>query len=128
MAAHESKRSVTAPGRRRRMGLLVALLVATGGWSARAQQPATEISAAQIEEVMPAATRVERMAGDPAAAPAYRDDELIGYVFRTREVVQSVGYSGKPLDVLVGLDLDARITGATLLEQHEPILVIGVSH
>jgi transcriptional regulator of nitric oxide reductase/ferredoxin len=128
MAAHESKRSVTAHGGRRRMGLLVALLVATGGWSARAQQPAIEISAAQVEEVMPAATRVERMAGDPAAAPAYRDDELIGYVFRTREVVQSVGYSGKPLDVLVGLDLDARITGATLLEQHEPILVIGVSH
>ena len=76
---------------------------------------------------MPEATRVEDLQGEPATAPAYRDDELVGYVFHTREVVQSVGYSGKPLDVLLGLDLDARITGATILEQHEPILVIGVS-
>ncbi|HEX6114078.1 MAG TPA: 4Fe-4S binding protein, partial [Geminicoccaceae bacterium] len=53
--------------------------------------------------------------------------ELLGYVFHTREVVASVGYSGKPLDVLVGLGLDGRITGAAILEQHEPILITGVS-
>ena len=77
---------------------------------------------------MPGATRVGEMTGEPAAMPAYRESELIGYVFHTREVVQSVGYSGKPLDVLVGLGLDGRITGAEILEQNEPILVIGVSH
>ncbi len=38
----------------------------------------------------------------------------------------SVGYSGKPLDILVGIDLDARVTGALLRHHNEPILVIGV--
>ncbi len=77
--------------------------------------------------VFPAAETFGPIEGQPAAAPAYQGGKLIGYVFQTREVVQSVGYSGKPLDVLVGIDLDGRITGATILEQHEPILVIGVS-
>jgi transcriptional regulator of nitric oxide reductase/ferredoxin len=89
--------------------------------------PALAQDAARLAEVMPEATRLGAVEGEPPSAPAYRGDDLLGYVFHTREVVASVGYSGKPLDVLVGLDLDARITGATILEQHEPILVIGVA-
>ena len=41
--------------------------------------------------------------------------------------MQSTGYSAKPLDLLVGLDLAGRITGAAIVEHHEPILVIGVT-
>ncbi len=41
-------------------------------------------------------------------------------------VVNSTGFSGKPLDVLVALDRQGRIVGARIREQHEPILVIGV--
>jgi NosR/NirI family transcriptional regulator, nitrous oxide reductase regulator len=104
--------------------LAVLLLMLGLGASAIAQTGDAE----RLPEVMPEATRVGAMAGEPPAAPAYRDGELIGYVFHTREVVASVGYSGKPLDVLVGLGLDGRITGAAILEQNEPILVIGVSH
>jgi transcriptional regulator of nitric oxide reductase/ferredoxin len=77
--------------------------------------------------VLPEAQSFGPIAGTPPAAPGYRDGEPVGYVLNTREVVQSVGYSGKPLYVLVGIDLGARITGATILEQHEPILIIGVS-
>jgi transcriptional regulator of nitric oxide reductase len=108
--------------------MVVASVAAVAGGAVRAQAPPVDISAEQLHNVMPAATRFGPMAGEPPAAPAYRDGALVGYVLRTRDVVQSVGYSGKPLDVLVGLDLKARITGATILEQHEPILVIGVSH
>jgi NosR/NirI family transcriptional regulator, nitrous oxide reductase regulator len=110
-----------------RSALVVFLLLATVGAPARAQAPAPAVTEAQLERVMPGATRIGRPAGEPAAMPAYRDGELIGYVFHTREAVQSAGYSGKPLDVLVGLGLDGRITGAEILEQNEPILVIGVS-
>jgi transcriptional regulator of nitric oxide reductase/ferredoxin len=110
------------------VGLAIALLIGAAGGPALGQEQAVAVTKEQLAQVMPGATRAGAAAGDPAAAPAYRDDELIGYVLHTREVVQSVGYSGKTLDVLVGLDLDARITGAEILEQHEPILVIGVSH
>jgi transcriptional regulator of nitric oxide reductase len=65
--------------------------------------------------------------GEPQAIPAYDGDKLLGYVFYSRVVAASVGYSGKPLNVLVGLDLAGRITGLELVEHHEPILVIGVS-
>lgn len=93
---------------------------------AGAAEPSSMATAAELAEVMPGATRVGPVAGQPPAAPAWRGDELVGYVFHTRAVVASVGYSGKPLDVLVGLGLDGRITGARILEQHEPILIIGV--
>jgi transcriptional regulator of nitric oxide reductase len=108
------------------IALVVALLLAMAGAPVRAQAPAV-ITEAQLEAAMPGATRIGEPTGEPAAVPAYRDGELIGYVFHTREVVQSAGYSGKPLDVLVGLGLDGRITGAEILEQNEPILLIGVS-
>jgi transcriptional regulator of nitric oxide reductase/ferredoxin len=108
------------------MTLVVVLLLGMAGAPARAQDPAAAVTEGQLEAVMPGATRLGEVSGEPAAAPAYRGGELIGYVFHTREVVQSVGYSGKPLDVLVGLGIDARITGAIMLEQNEPILVIGV--
>ena len=49
------------------------------------------------------------------------------FVLFTRDVVGSVGFSGKPLDVAVGLDLAGVITGAEIVEHHEPILIIGVA-
>ncbi len=65
--------------------------------------------------------------GPPPAAPVYVGGKLAGYVFSSRQVVQSTGYSAKPLDLVVGLDLEGRITGAVVAEHHEPILVIGVT-
>ena len=44
----------------------------------------------------------------------------------TAATVGSVGYSGKPLDILMGFDLEARVTGALLRRHNELILVIGV--
>lgn len=77
-------------------------------------------------DLVPGADRLGPIAGEPPAAPAFRSDELVGYVFSSRAVVNSTGFSGKPLDIAVGIDTAARITGARLLEQHEPILIIGV--
>ena len=90
------------------------------------------LAAAQDEgsrfgEAFPIATAFGAMEGDPPAAAAYRDGSLVGYVFSTQQVVASAGFSGKPLDILAGMDLEARITGAVILEHREPILVIGVS-
>ena len=125
MAAHfrrtRFRRGVAAIGRTLVAAAFVFAHVGVG-------PPSFAQDAARLAEVMPGATRVGVVEGEPPAAPAYRGDELLGYVFHTREVVASVGYSGKPLDVLVGLGLDGRITGASIIEQHEPILVIGVAH
>jgi transcriptional regulator of nitric oxide reductase len=87
----------------------------------------TDPTLAELAKVFPSADRAEPMEGSPPAAAAYRDGDLIGYVFSTAATVGSVGYSGKPLDVLAGVDRNARISGALLRRHNEPILVIGVS-
>lgn len=80
-----------------------------------------------LERLFPDATHFGSVDGDPPAVPAYRDQDIIGYVFRSYAVVRSVGLSGKTLDIAVGLDVGGTITGAVILEHHEPILAIGVS-
>ena len=62
----------------------------------------------------------------PPAAEVFAGSKLIGYAFSTRAVTQSVGYSGRPLDILVGLGIDGTIKGTRLVAQEEPILVIGI--
>ncbi len=81
---------------------------------------------AHFAQVFPGATGFGLMAGTPPAAAAYKEGVVAGYVFSTARVVESAGYSGKPLDILAGLNLDGRITGAMILQHSEPILVIGV--
>lgn len=53
--------------------------------------------------------------------------QLVGYVASTYETTNSVGYSGQPLDVLIGVTADARISGALLLRHNEPVLTLGIS-
>ena len=80
----------------------------------------------RLQTLFPGASTVDPFAGRPPAARVARDGKAIGYIFSTRAVTGSTGYSGEPVDVLVGLDLKGRITGAVLRAHKEPILVIGV--
>ncbi len=64
--------------------------------------------------------------GTPAAREVRRNGRLIGYLASTAEVTHSVGYSGKPIDILVAIDLKATIVGARLIAQSEPILTLGI--
>lgn len=87
----------------------------------------TRFPNALVETVFPGAARTDAISGAPPAAPVYRDDRLVGYVFSTRAVGRSVGFSGKPLDIVAGVDLSGRVTGAFLRRHSEPILVIGIA-
>lgn len=51
----------------------------------------------------------------------------VGYIASTFETINSIGYSGQPLDVLVGITTDARISGALLVRHNEPVLTLGIS-
>ena len=50
-----------------------------------------------------------------------------GFIASTWELTRSVGYSGRPLDVLVAVDMAGRIAGARLMRHAEPILTLGLS-
>lgn len=108
---------------RRFVAVLLALLILCSGNLARADQ----LTADLLDRVFPGATHFGAMDGAPPAIPAYLNNDVIGYVFRTHAVVRSLGLSGKKLDILAGIDMDGMITGAVIVEHHEPILAIGVS-
>lgn len=74
------------------------------------------------------AVTVEPPAGQPPAATIRAaDGRVLGYAFSTRTVAGSVGYSGRPLDVIAAVAPDGVILGASLVAHEEPILVIGIS-
>lgn len=104
---------------------LAAAIVALACGTAPAADPQVP-SAAVLADAFPGAGRVEAFTGQPPAAPVYRDGQLAGYVFSTVSTVGSVGYSGRPIDILVGIDTRGVVTGAYLREHNEPILVIGI--
>jgi transcriptional regulator of nitric oxide reductase/ferredoxin len=100
------------------------LLTATAGM---AESQGDEVDHDLLTAVFPDADRLGPVEGEPPARPAYRGESLVGYVFSTRQVVASKGFSGKDLDILAGVGLDGVLTGAAILEHKEPILIIGVA-
>ncbi len=102
-------------------GLLLAISIVIANAAAAQTDPPSWLG-----QLMPKADRIGPFSGKPRSAPVYAEGVLAGYVFSTQEVIGSVGYSGKPIDVVVGLDLEGVVTGAYLRSHREPILVIGV--
>ena len=67
---------------------------------------ATYLSKAAPSEFFPGATASE-LAGRAAYLPVYADDKLLGYVYLNSDFTASIGYSGKPVRMLVGIDTKA---------------------
>lgn len=86
-----------------------------------------EIPLSQAQMVFGTVTHIGNRDMEIAVRPAYSGENLIGYLFLTSEIAPIPAYSGKPVSVLIGLDLAARIEGIMIVEHEEPILVIGVT-
>jgi NosR/NirI family transcriptional regulator, nitrous oxide reductase regulator len=50
----------------------------------------------------------------------------VGWAFLTSDFVSTTGYSGKPIHTMVGIDVDAVVTGVEIVEHAEPIVLIGI--
>jgi len=88
-------------------------------------------SAGTVEDLarkyFPETTSVGEFKGEPLSAPVYQGNHLLGYVLRTTDIAPIPAYSGKPVNLLVGLNLDGWIAGLEIIEHSEPILVVGIS-
>lgn len=82
---------------------------------------------ALVQSYFPQADNVGELNGEPPSAPVYQGERLLGYVFFTDDIIKMPAYSGKPIRTLVGLGLNARITGVTIVHHEEPILVTGIT-
>jgi NosR/NirI family nitrous oxide reductase transcriptional regulator len=58
--------------------------------------------------------------GSPPAIAVYQGDKVVAYVFSTLDIIAAHGYSTTPFDVIGGVDLDGRITGAKVVFHNEP--------
>ncbi len=125
---NQALRRPAAERARRASGLLLTLLLLLGGGaeSMAASHLQRFLKTLQPSEIVPTAERFGDPVGEPPVVPALRDGETIGQVFLNADFANAVGYSGKPIHIVVGLDPAGRVVGSKLVEHHEPIVLIGI--
>ena len=77
-------------------------------------------------ELYPGADGFGDPQGTPPVVPILKAGVQVAIAFLNTEFVAAPGYSGKPIQIMIGLDPQARITGAKLVDHHEPIILVGI--
>ncbi len=131
--SYSGAKRLTAAARTARLGagavaslLLLALLVHAAGEARAAVKLGSALAAVEPGDLVPGADRFGPVEGAPPRAQALEGSTLKGYVFLNTDIAGAVGYSGKPIHLLIGLDTEGTITGAVLHKHHEPIVLIGI--
>lgn len=106
--------------------VVLGFLAAAGSALAAESRLAEFLAQAPAAEIVPGAGRYGPPEGSPPLARAYAGDKVVGYAFVNADWVNSTGYSGQPIQILVGLTPDGKISGAKLMAHHEPIVLIGI--
>jgi NosR/NirI family transcriptional regulator, nitrous oxide reductase regulator len=73
--------------------------------------------------VYPGADRLGVEEGSPPAIAVFKGDQIVAYVFSTLDIIAATGYSATPFDVIAGVDLSGRITGAKVVFHQESMIV-----
>ena len=73
--------------------------------------------------VYPGAERLGMEEGSPPAIPVFKGGRIVAYVFSTLDIIAAPGYSTIPFDVIAGVDLNGRITGAKVVFHQESMIV-----
>ncbi|MCP5348034.1 MAG: 4Fe-4S binding protein [Gammaproteobacteria bacterium] len=85
----------------------------------------TDVQSEWLYEVLPSADEFEEKQGDPPAWPGYHTNPetlertLAGYVFLSADVPPVEGGYSAPIDTLIGVDPEYRLTGLKILDYNE---------
>ncbi len=79
----------------------------------QAQRLPDFLKTVSIADLFPGADRVGPPEGKPMTARAYAGERALGRIYLTSDVVNTRGYSSKPIDVLVALADNGRIVAYT---------------
>ncbi|WP_414709659.1 4Fe-4S binding protein [Rhodopseudomonas sp.] len=114
-----------------RTSLLLSLALALCCWLGAVAPSAAGVlgdylARSQPGELIPGADRFGPPQGEPAIVPVYKTDQLQGYVYLNSDFTNATGYSGKPIEMLVGIDPGGVLTGFKLVEHKEPIILLGI--
>lgn len=123
--------SVSRARARRLAGWLCSLIplciLATNGLCAASHGDFSRLAGKiDLKVVFPGAESIGNVQGDQLIAPALNGGKTIGYIFLNSDFTAATGYSGRPINIFVGIDLKGVIAGAQLVEHHEPIVLVGI--
>src|SRR5712671_6724034 len=106
-------------------GVFIALMVLVLASPALAEKGklAQRLTPQVMAVVYPGAERLGPEEGAPPAIAVFKDDKAVAYVFSTLDIVAATGYSTTPFDVIAGVDLEGRITGAKVVFHNENYIV-----
>lgn len=90
-----------------------------------AQSDATEIPE-DVHQLFPTATRIGDAHADINVIPVYQLQQLLGYVFESKDFVDFIGFSGKPVNVIIGLDTQGDFVDLAIKKHSEPIFLHGL--
>lgn len=94
--------------------------------SAQTLVPDSAVTEQDILGLFPKATVIGDKQNSPPVWPIYQLQELIGYAFESRDLSSLPGFSGDPIDLLIGIDAKGRFNGVKLMAHHEPIFMHGL--
>ncbi len=84
------------------------------------------LSGTQPGELIQGADAYGEAQGGPPLVPLLSGGRTVGYAYLNTDFSSAVGYSGKPIRILVGIDPKGVIRGIKLVEHKEPIVLIGI--
>ena len=114
---------------RRTRALLAGLLILLAGFGAAEAAESLlprYLGAVQPGDLAAGADRFGTPLPNAPVVPIHKGGALVGHAYLTSDFVNTTGYSGRPIHVLVGLAPDGTVTGAKLVDHHEPIVLIGI--
>jgi NosR/NirI family transcriptional regulator, nitrous oxide reductase regulator len=105
-------------------GLVIVSLVLTASTPASAEKGKLRerLTPEVMAVVFPGAEKLGPEEGTPPAIAAFKDGKVAAYIFSTLDVVAAPGYSTTPFDVIAGVDVNGRITGAKVIFHVEPYI------
>lgn len=90
-----------------------------------AKEDATDIPD-KIKQIFPTATRIGAQEPDIPIVPVYQLQEFLGYAFESKDFANFIGFSGKPINMLIGIDDKGKFIDVLLLSHAEPIFLHGL--
>ena len=114
--------------------LFVAFLTPLLLWASGAQ--AGQLEREDVSRQLDGRYTIGEVQADMRAYPVFTPAEettdgkpkLVGYAFETVDFTNLRGYSGKPIDLFVFMDLDGRFLKITLIDHTEPLFLSVFSH
>jgi NosR/NirI family nitrous oxide reductase transcriptional regulator len=109
---------------RRSLGIVLAALVFASPAMAEKGKLRERLTPEVVAKVFPGgAERLGPEEGAPPAIAVFQGGKVVGFAFSTLDIVAAPGYSTTPFDVIAGVDLAGRITGAEVVFHNEPHIV-----